>query len=1215
MTNTKDRGGSVARLWNRGPVAIGLVTIGLLLAATPAGATTIYTHNFLGSFDGSGSKGPGNVSTGPLNTVGPLAINQSTGSVIVWDVGLGTLDKFDPSGNPQAFASLGAGINSLNVPYLGGLPIYGDPDVTVDNSGTASQGRIYEFQEGQATYAYAPDGSSLSGNFPLGSFGDMCGASVDSQGNYWWTAYGQGTFEYDSSGTPLNKSVAPEGNCHLAIDSSQPGSHPTSGYFYVANWNGAVHAFNQEGTYEYTVDEEGASYVAVDPSTGNIFVDHGDHITEWAPSDPVGAPHTPGAKISTFGEPAPGFTGLESGSCYPTRGVAVNGVTHYVYVSDCGRVDIFGPGQAEIIPTVTTDEADVAPTTAVLHGHATTDSGGDTNGCYFEYGLTSSYGNTAPCASPSGPIHDADGNVAVTSATVSGLVQGSTYHFRLVVTNPNGAGYGADQIFKPQGPPEVSAVGVSEVNTDGARITATVDPSGGDTRYQFQWGQTNAYGSSAPVPDQKLPDNRTIRTESIVLKGLQPGATYHYRVLAHNDLGSGESGDHTFTTFGEDESENDPCPNAHARQQTGAALLADCRAYELVSAGSTNGYNVQSDLVLGQVPLPAFPSADGRVLYSVHFGTILSAGGNPTNFGLDPYLATRTTDGWTTRYVGIDADGTPTEGPFASPLGAADASLDTFAFAGSNLCAPCFSDGTTGIPLRMAGGSLTQGMRGSLDPGVNATTDGLVAKPLSANGTHLVFGSTSKFEPDGNSNGDVSIYDRNLLTGVTHVVSKTPAGANLPCPGGAGTCHSPGDPNGIGELDISSDGSRILLGQLMSTDTKGNDYWHLYMNIGDSGSSVDLTPNPVAGAVYDGMTADGSKVFFTTTDKLSPVADTDSSADIYEADIASNGSVTWRLVSSGTGGSGNVDACSPVANHASAHWNSVGATDCSALAFAGGAGIASGDGTVFFLSPEKLDGSGVQNQPNLFVARPGQGPDYVTTLEADSAPVSNALTQSAVHTYSDFQVTPSGEDAVFTTKLSPNGYDNRGHSEVYRYDVGSDSLDCASCAPTNAFGVTDAQLARFGLSVTDGGKVFFTSGDPLALRDSNGRRDVYQWDDGEVQLVSTGTGNYDSGLFTASDDGTDVYFFTHDTLVPDDQNAQLVKLYDARTDGGFPRNPPPVPCQASDECHGPGTQVPPPPAVGTYVGTGGNGSAKAHKKQRHHRKHHRHPRNSRRRHG
>ena len=38
----------------------------------------------------------------------------------------------------------------------------------------------------------------------------------------------------------------------------------------------------------------------------------------------------------------------------------------------------------------------------------------------------------------------------------------------------------------------------------------------------------------------------------------------------------------------------------------------------------------------------------------------------------------------------------------------------------------------------------------------------------------------------------------------------------------------------IAELDISSDGSHILIGQLVE-ETEGAKYWHLYMNVGDSG--------------------------------------------------------------------------------------------------------------------------------------------------------------------------------------------------------------------------------------------------------------------------------------------------------------------------------------------------------------------------------------------
>ena len=50
----------------------------------------------------------------------------------------------------------------------------------------------------------------------------------------------------------------------------------------------------------------------------------------------------------------------------------------------------------------------------------------------------------------------------------------------------------------------------------------------------------------------------------------------------------------------------------------------------------------------------------------------------------------------------------------------------------------------------MPDGSLVQGMAGSIDPGPPVHGRGFVGKHLSADGSHLVFGSTSQFEPDGN---------------------------------------------------------------------------------------------------------------------------------------------------------------------------------------------------------------------------------------------------------------------------------------------------------------------------------------------------------------------------------------------------------------------------------------------------------------------------------
>lgn len=1163
-----------------------------MLATGPASATTLHQHNFLFSFDGSGSTGTGG-SAGPFQALDHLAVNQVDHTVYAIDGGYGgVVDKFDSNGTPQDFSGLGSGITSISIP--GGFG--GDGDIAIDNSGTSSQGQIYAFSEGQALHGFAPSGVEFGGpNFPIPPLGDMCGAAVDPQGNIWWSDYYSGLHGFSSGGASLNQTrVSVFGNCHLAIDPSQPPS-PTSGYFYVAHWNGPVVAYDASGNQKYTLDSGANFGIAVDPSNGHIYLDHGGSIGEYAPS----TTDTPGALLGTIGAPDPahGFGGMCSGS----RGVAVDDASGNVYVADCQtRIDVFGPGVDIVIPTVSIDSPDVSQTGATLRGHVDPDGGGDTTDCHFDWGTNANYlgGGSIPCV-PAGPIHNADGNTAV-SADISGLTEGTTYHYRLVVANANGSSVSPDQTFKAQGPPTISLESASEVNTDGARVSATVDPGGASTSYHFEFGETTSYGTSVPVPDSQIGSSIQPAPVTTFLSGLNPDTTYHYRVVATNDNGTTPGDDHTFTTYPSSTAPADSCPNAHVRQQTGAALLLDCRAYELVSATSTGGYDVESTLVPGQSPFDASPEAAGRILYSVHAGTIPGVGGHPTNFGNDPYLATRGSDGWATTYVGIGADDPSANGPFASTPSGSDAGLGIFAFGGADLCSPCFPDGSTGIPIRTPDGSLIQGMAGSLDPGPSATPAGSVAKHFSANGVHFVFGSTSQFEADGNSNGDVSIYDRDLSSGITHVVSKTPGGATM-------------SGSGIAELDISENGSRILLGQKVSTDAAGNSHYHLYINLGDADHTIELAPSATSGVLYEGMSADGSKVFFTTPDQLTG-ADTDSSADLYEADVDGGGGVSLQLLSTGSGGTGNTDSCVPMANKDGAHWNVVGsAANCDVVGFAGGAGVASGNGTVYFLSPELLDGSanGAQDQPNLYVVRPGSPPHFVATLESDNPAVRHAVTNNEVHSYDDFQVTSNGAFSAFASSSPLTSFPNAGHSEVYRYDAGSGQLDCASCAPTNAAATGDASLSPSGLDLTDAGQVFFTTGDQLVLRDANNKKDAYEWEDGAVQLLSGGVRPVDSSFYSTSPDGTDAYFFTRDIFAPQDHNALLVKIYDARAGGGFAFNFPPQPCKASDECHGAGTTAAAPPDIGTFKGTGGNYTPPPktrhhnHHRRRHHiRRHH-----------
>jgi hypothetical protein len=101
----------------------------------------------------------------------------------------------------------------------------------------------------------------------------------------------------------------------------------------------------------------------------------------------------------------------------------------------------------------------------------------------------------------------------------------------------------------------------------------------------------------------------------------------------------------------------------------------------------------------------------------------------------------------------------------------------------------------------------------------------------------------------------------------------------------------------------------------------------------------------------------------------------------------------------------------------------------------------------------------------------------------------------------------------------------------------------------------------------------------------NEEHQTCQTSGGCVQLVSTGAGAFPSKLLGISADGENAYFFTREKLVAEDGNGNSTKIYDAREGGGFPFVPSPVPCKASDECHGPGSLAPAPPEITSVVGT------------------------------
>jgi hypothetical protein len=181
------------------------------------------------------------------------------------------------------------------------------------------------------------------------------------------------------------------------------------------------------------------------------------------------------------------------------------------------------------------------------------------------------------------------------------------------------------------------------------------------------------------------------------------------------------------------------------------------------------------------------------------------------------------------------------------------------------------------------------------------------------------------------------------------------------------------------------------------------------------------------------------------------------------------------------------------------------------------------------------------------------------------------------------------------------------YGQIFHYDVPTNTLACVSCAPqgvpngpvemsplqANEGNEGGAGLQRYaglvderGVSMDDS-RVFFDTTAALVPQDTDGTSDVYEWENGTVYLLSSGTSTRPSYFLDNSETGSDVFFATSEGLVPGDTDGAY-DVYDARIPHSGD-NPPAaaVPCEGS-VCQGP-PRVPVPlaaPASATFSGLG-----------------------------
>lgn len=183
----------------------------------------------------------------------------------------------------------------------------------------------------------------------------------------------------------------------------------------------------------------------------------------------------------------------------------------------------------------------VGSTTATVAGSVT--PGGRSASWYVEYGTTTSYGSrTTSTSAGSGPA------AVSVSTTLSGLRAGTTYHYRLVATSGDGTGRGGDAVFTTLVPPDTVTGAASGVGAATATLNGTVDANGRSTTFYFEYGTSTSYGTKTGV--RSAGSATSVQPVSVTVSGLEPGRTYHFRIVASSDAGTSTGRDASFTTSG-----------------------------------------------------------------------------------------------------------------------------------------------------------------------------------------------------------------------------------------------------------------------------------------------------------------------------------------------------------------------------------------------------------------------------------------------------------------------------------------------------------------------------------------------------------------------------------------------------------------------------------------------------------------------------------------
>jgi hypothetical protein len=546
-----------------------------------------------------------------------------------------------------------------------------------------------------------------------------------------------------------------------------------------------------------------------------------------------------------------------------------------------------------------------------------------------------------------------------------------------------------------------------------------------------------------------------------------------------------------------------------------ASVPANGRAWELVTPEGPIPANVHAAIPLGR--------SGNRVVY-MSFGPMPGATSGPVD---NLNLAVRGEDGWRAVPGGVPYSAEFNEfGSFGQPIwfaGANGEEITSIWLSKAPLSTAPLPEGDAGLYHRGPGDQYTL----IADLGSHNITFAFPSFiDQSENEEHVIFTTEKHLVPtDAGRTEGSSVYDYDAATASLRQVDVDTGGALLSSCGSA-MSHENG---------VSADGERIFFtNPAPSSSCAGPS--EVYLREGHS-HTIEISAsqctrancNSPQNVSFVGASADGEDAFLVTTQQLTN-EDEDELPDLYRYDVSEE---KLSLVSSSPPGAEGSVRNGPV--------------------------YSSNDGSyVYFVANgQLLPGQGSEDGTNMYLSDPS-GLHFVAEDPAEEP-----------------QITGDGRSMLLASFAPLTEGDVDSNVDIYLYHADDGSLTWISRGSAGGNGPFNAELSypQYYESVVgkplvyraiseDGEDAFFSTEEQLVPEDVNEVTDVYEWKDGHVGLISSGTGHTPSVFGGVSADGQTALFWTRDSLLPADRDGGEADLYVARVDGGFPEaDQPATPCE------------------------------------------------------